>query len=270
VKKLPAVSFFRKKSLSDSPIFIFAASWRTGSTLLQRILNASGEVFIWGEPAFLPQARALYERTRTYFEKVKYNRNRAFAKTVGKWIPVVSPLPEGAIRALKLFFEELYGRETIALGLKRWGFKEVRAGAVENIIFLKKLYPQAKFLFLVRNPYDTYKSLKGKKFHHDFQNSFEPIDIWSNNVREFFAHEEVQKYCLLVRYEDIVKASKKENAELKKIAAHVGISLRDAMYEELAAKVDSSGAEKLLTSEETATINSIVAETASLVHYELL
>lgn len=270
MKKLSNISIFCKKSFNASPIFIFAASWRTGSTLLQRVLNASGEVFIWGEPAFLGQARVLYERTRTHFEKVEYNRNKAFDKTIGKRIPVVSPRPEQVTKAFRLFFDELYGKEVMALGLKRWGFKEVRADAVKNMIFLKELYPQAKFLFLVRNPYDTYKSMKGKKFHGNFEDPFEPICIWNENVRQFFTIEEVKKYCLLVRYEDIVKVSIEDNVQLRNITDHVNVSIKKKMYEELAIKVDASGDEKSLTSEEIAKINNIVAETAPLLRYELL
>ena len=34
---------------SYSPIFIFTTGWRTGSTLLQRLITSSGETLIWGE-----------------------------------------------------------------------------------------------------------------------------------------------------------------------------------------------------------------------------
>ncbi|MBW1744549.1 MAG: glycosyltransferase, partial [Deltaproteobacteria bacterium] len=46
---------FRRKMESSvaaqakAPIFVFAAAWRTGSTLLQRILNAAPGILIWGE-----------------------------------------------------------------------------------------------------------------------------------------------------------------------------------------------------------------------------
>jgi hypothetical protein len=32
---------------NEYPCFIFAASWRTGSTLIQRLINASGEIYLW-------------------------------------------------------------------------------------------------------------------------------------------------------------------------------------------------------------------------------
>src|SRR5688572_31225972 len=34
----------------EAPIFIFAAGWRSGSTLLQRLLISGGDALIWGEP----------------------------------------------------------------------------------------------------------------------------------------------------------------------------------------------------------------------------
>ena len=35
---------------SESPIFLLATSWRSGSTLLQRILVTDRRVMLWGEP----------------------------------------------------------------------------------------------------------------------------------------------------------------------------------------------------------------------------
>ena len=32
------------------PVFLLAAGWRSGSTLVQRLLASSGELLMWGEP----------------------------------------------------------------------------------------------------------------------------------------------------------------------------------------------------------------------------
>ena len=37
-------------SSEESPVFLLAAGWRSGSTLLQRIIASSGDVLMWGEP----------------------------------------------------------------------------------------------------------------------------------------------------------------------------------------------------------------------------
>ncbi|GAW95534.1 MULTISPECIES: hypothetical protein [Colwellia] len=34
----------------DAPVFILSAGWRSGSTLLQRMIMTSGDRMIWGEP----------------------------------------------------------------------------------------------------------------------------------------------------------------------------------------------------------------------------
>ncbi|MEO0535490.1 MAG: hypothetical protein AAF215_16660 [Cyanobacteria bacterium P01_A01_bin.123] len=36
-------------SVADSPIFVFSAGWRSGSTLLQRLVMSDKSVVIWGE-----------------------------------------------------------------------------------------------------------------------------------------------------------------------------------------------------------------------------
>src|SRR6266487_3786669 len=37
-------------SPADTPIFLFGAGWRCGSTWVQRLLMSSGQALIWGEP----------------------------------------------------------------------------------------------------------------------------------------------------------------------------------------------------------------------------
>ena len=36
--------------LEKGPVFLFSAGWRSGSTLLQRLITHGGEVMMWGEP----------------------------------------------------------------------------------------------------------------------------------------------------------------------------------------------------------------------------
>ena len=34
----------------DEPVFLFSAGWRSGSTLLQRLIMSDASIFVWGEP----------------------------------------------------------------------------------------------------------------------------------------------------------------------------------------------------------------------------
>lgn len=251
------------------PVFIFAASWRTGSTLLQRVVNASGEVFVWGEPGFLPEARGLFVCLENYLMQVKWRREDGFGEAVGKWIAVVSPDPKRVKDAFLSFFEDLYNKETISLGRARWGFKEVRANAVAHIRFLQTLYPKARFLFLVRDPWDMYQSVKGKKFHANFENPLQPVHVWRNNVSEFLDDSELQESCLLIRYEELVKQTHENNDLLHKIADHLGISICGKMFLELEARTDPSGDTFPLVKDELTSVTRIAGDAAKRLGYEL-
>lgn len=261
----------RKWKKSGPPVFIFAASWRTGSTLLQRIINASEEVFVWGEPGVLPEMRGLFVCLRKYLGQVKWQRDRvgAFDGAIGKWIPVVSPDPEHVKGAFVAFFEELYARETVFLGWPRWGFKEVRSDAVAHMLFLQELYPEARFLFLVRNPWDMYRSIKGKQFHANFENPLQPAQVWRDNVCEYLDNPGIGACCLLIRYEELITQTRESNALLRKVASHLGISLSGKMYLELEARTDSSGANTHLGEEEIKSVSRIVSDAAIRLGYEL-
>ena len=256
-----------KEQRTGPPIFIFAASWRTGSTLLQRIVNASGEVFIWGEPGFLPEARGLFICLGSYLERVKWRRKDAFDGAVGKWIQIVSPDPKRINAAFVSFFEELYIKETKSLGFPRWGFKEVRANAVAHIRFLRSIYPDARFLFLVRNPWDIYKSIKGKDFHSTFEYPLQPVQVWRDNVTEFLNDTEIAETCLMVRYEELVKQTREDYALLQEISAHLGIGISNKMFLELGMRTDPSGGNIHLDDDDTKSVANIVGDAAQRLGY---
>jgi hypothetical protein len=253
----------------DRPVFIFAICWRTGSTLLQRVINASGQIFIWGEPAFLPEAAALFNRLQDYLGRVEHNREKAFQGKVGAWIPVVSPPPERAVNAFRVFFDELYARETSDRGMNRWGFKEVRSQAVSHIKLLREIFPHARFIFLVRDPYDTYKSVKGKKFFSRFKDPFQPVKIWNKNAIEFLRDKEIEEICLLVRYEELIQQSQDNHQLLEKIALHIQIEISGKMFQEIGSQTDPSGAGTHLDEDEIRVISGIVENSAQQLGYEI-
>lgn len=259
----------KDKTDLKSPVFIYAASWRTGSTLLQRIINASKDIFVWGEPAFLPEVRNLYERAESYLNKVTWSRRTALHSNAGKWAAVISPPPERLKRATKAFFKGLYQEETENFGMKRWGFKEVRSNAVANMCLIKGLYPDCKFLFLVRDPYDTYRSIKGKEFHANFKEPMEPIKVWSNNVTEFLDDTTIGKNALLIRYEDLASITKNNNALLNEITGHIRTKLTNKMYRQMEIRIDSSGTGSDLTYDELRTISQIAGKAAKRLGYAI-
>jgi hypothetical protein len=149
---------------NDAPIFVLGCGWRTGSTLLQRILVTDPGVLLWGEPlgdlGLLSNIAQMLAQVPSFR---KLNRCALVGKPAASslavsWIANLSPPGEDFRCALRTLVDNWLGRPALERGFARWGFKEVRLGAAEAMI-LHWLYPRAKFLLLTRHPYDCYRSL---------------------------------------------------------------------------------------------------------------
>lgn len=194
----------------ERPLFIFSAGWRSGSTLLQRLVNSSGEYVIWGEP----YARADYVA-----------RLVASLRPISPWWPsdedVVDPAAgDGAadrwtanlhpplaalVEAHRDFFRTLFavpGAEAPS-----WGFKEVRLGG-EEALYLKFLFPRCRILFLVRDPADAYASYRlWRSWYRSWPEGQVRTPaaygrLWGELACSFAARRE-QLGAFLVRYEDL-------------------------------------------------------------------
>lgn len=154
-----------------SPIFITSCGWRSGSTLLQRLLNSSPEVMVFGEAydnAFLLPHLALTLSVFAATEAIDFDflpmpcspEFRALCATLQKgWTANITP-PVSYLKCAHLAsFEVLFGEVAKAAGRPRWGVKMVRATAVVAK-YLRWLYPAAKIIFLYRDPYSAFRSYK--------------------------------------------------------------------------------------------------------------
>lgn len=203
---------------SQAPIFIFSAGWRSGSTLLQRLVLSDNTVFIWGEPyAHCNLVRSLANSLRcfsatepndTFFLNNHLASTKEAEQISEKWVANLYPMPDDLRKAHRVFFKTLYEEPAQAVGYPRWGFKEVRLSG-EYAHYLKFLFPDAKFLFLYRNPYDAYRSYKSFRAWYDVWPE-KPIGtpfrygmLWKRLLSSFLdTCQDVDGF--LVRYEDLV------------------------------------------------------------------
>lgn len=162
--------------------------------------------------------------------------------------------------------------DTLALGYERWGTKEVRANALEHMELLSEIFPKSKYIFLIRNPYDIYQSIKGKIFHNNFDNPYIPIQIWNDNVYHIFNNKkDIKNKCLIVKYEDLINNTKINYKSLADIASHLNISINDDMFEEINTVIDSSkNISNKLTNHEVYAINNIIKETINISGYKIM
>lgn len=148
-----------------SPVFVLSTGWRTGSTLLQRLLMTDRRLLLWGEPlgrfGLLTRISAAVCGMESEWPPDEFWIDRRQPEDLTTtWVANLFP-PAADFRAsLRALFERWLGEPARARGFARWGFKEVRLGAAEATV-LRWLYPAAHFVVITRDPVAAYSSVKG-------------------------------------------------------------------------------------------------------------
>ena len=231
------------------PVFVLSSSWRSGSTLLQRFITATGEVLVWGETggALSALADALKgweqitaDSTRRFPGGVGGKGEAAYGKFIaspkaehaGQWIANLAPPYADIADGLRGLFDTLYGQRAESLGYPRYGIKETRCD-LDTARKLRGLFPDARFLFLVRNPIDVALSLKrrnwmGRKQGHATLKFY--AEHWRTRSMQFRQAD----FGLTLRYEDFIA----EPALQDKVLEYLEIGARPPADFIRASKVD--------------------------------
>ena len=227
----------------EEPIFLLSAGWRSGSTLLQRLIMSDPRVLIWGEPydeCGMVQALA---GTMTAFRAgwppaEYYYDGTPPGKLSGDWIANLFPSLQDLRKGHRALFDAMFSVPAKRAGASRWGIKEVRLG-IEHAFYLRWLYPRSRLLFLYRNPLDAFRSYSrhGRSWYDTFPDKpiFTPTDFgthWRRLMAGFLEHAK-RLDALMVRYEDLVG----HHPPLEEIEAHLGIAINRSV---LGDKVGSS------------------------------
>lgn len=146
------------------PVFVLASGWRSGSTLMQRLVASTNEILMWGEPYDLS---ALVVRMADSLRPAgaRWPPQDSIvegAPDAGDWTAKAYPHPEHLMAAHRAFFDRLFAVPAHEAGFDRWGLKEVRLDG-EHAHYLQRLFPDARFVFVHRNPYDAFLSYRA--FH---------------------------------------------------------------------------------------------------------
>lgn len=153
------------KNCDEEPIFIFSAGWRSGSTLLQRMLMQHNEnLVMWGEPYHLcnifdgltNQVRAF---TPDWPDDAYFLGGRDRNRLSGQWVANLYPDVDDLVKAHREFLSSLFVRPAVQTGATRWGIKVVRL-SITHAAYLNKIYPRCKSIFLCRNPLYSYASYR--------------------------------------------------------------------------------------------------------------
>jgi hypothetical protein len=227
----------------NQPIFIFSAGWRSGSTMLQRLITATGSVLVWGEAGGaidrLADASACYEqmlgpggqRFKHGFGGNGAKEYQAFVASgregFNKWIACMNPPAETFMQAFRAFLETVYARQAAELGYANWGIKEVQSGR-EAADFLHALYPDARFIFLVRHPVACLTSIK----RHDWLDrpkDPKALEYYASHWARLAGDFRQMDFGQLVKYEDLVSSPETQ----ARLGAYLGLDALPGRFKEV-------------------------------------
>ena len=153
------------QTCDERPVFIFSAGWRSGSTLLQRMLMQNNEnILMWGEPFHLCHifdglANQFRAFTPEWPNASHFLGGRARGRLSDQWVANLYPDVDDLVRAHREFLRALFVEPANRAGASRWGIKVVRL-SITHAKYLKKLYPRSKSIFLCRDPVHSYASYR--------------------------------------------------------------------------------------------------------------
>lgn len=178
------------------PIFIISLP-RSGSTLLQRILNNHSEIATTSEPWLLLPLIYMIKRTGLVSEYSHTSSYIALADLIKK----LPNKEDDFYDSIRLFADSIYSK--FCQDQKYFVDKTPRYFLIIDDIY--KIYPDAKFIYLVRNPLDIIASIMTTWHNNRFLKLYKNyIDIYKGPLLIHDAFKRYQNNSFLVRYEELV------------------------------------------------------------------
>jgi Sulfotransferase family len=218
-----------------SPVFIVGHG-RSGTTLLRMMLSAHPEIFISSEGAYICPLRSqisIYGDLRDPANLTKLH------KDLSPWLEAVNflnpPRVQDVIEWVDRFdcderslitFYGTWEARTLGRGdLTWWGDNE--PSHVFNIPYLKELFPNSKFILMIRDPRDVYASFKTT--WPDSPNTAESVAmLWERCLLDgvLAASRLGSGVVQQVRYENLVM---NPETQLKEICGFLNVEYTDAV-----------------------------------------
>ncbi|MGD8313507.1 MAG: sulfotransferase [Syntrophobacterales bacterium] len=209
---------------ANFPIFLLGTG-RCGSTLLQKILNSVENIMIYGE-----HGGFLKDVAKAYFLNLE-------DKMIEKYIMsqnVAGKDPHSVFETLKnpqlwSAWTNWYNQETVKNNFRdfiesffnpgslkqkvHWGFKEIRYGLNDRVPeMLADLYPNGRFVFIVRHPVDVIASKISARASKGIEADSHTWVVQNTSFFNFSSENSARGK--IVRYEELINNNSKELTQL--------------------------------------------------------
>jgi hypothetical protein len=212
----------------NAPIIVVAPAHRCGTTLLQRALNSTGVVLIYGEnfqfvdnyPKIL---REITNNLPTRRSRTREIRERVLGGHYDVDASAMYPDYDGYVRLMVANFYRLsrfYDAQSHRHGRSMWGIKH-QIFSLQGFSFFVRLLPQARYIFLYRNVFDVARSGKAR-----FPQSYRSVENyaalgrnWSQNTQ--FMRSRSGNNFLHLEFAEVMD---RPDEVIDRIEAHCGIT----------------------------------------------
>lgn len=263
-----------KTANDDEPIFLLSAGWRSGSTLLQRLIMSDSRVLVWGEPydecGMIQALAATMTAFRAGWPPAEYFYDGKPPDDLsGDWVANLFPALVDLRDGHRALFDVTFAEPARRAGASRWGIKEVRLG-IEHAAYLRWLYPGSRLIFLYRDPLSAFRSYArhGRSWYDTFPDK--PMftasafgSHWRRLMAGFLERAE-QFDALLLRYEDLVGPS----PPIERIERHLDIRVDRAVLEDKVGSSEGRGGKVAVSRLEKWLLRRAVSPLARQVGYE--
>jgi len=215
---------------TTAPIFVLSAGGPGDGTVIEQLLLSTRQVFLWGEQRgiFVENLLRIVEDMRSLKSpRTQGYREKSLENGAGSPAPSVHPELAVIQEGCREFLERVLGQTARARGYPRWGMNETRLGR-DAALFLQELFPDARFILLVRNPAASLQAIKSTApYSQDFADDPAAfLQSWAKIGQELVAVKGDLRRAQLFRYEDLLAHPQQALNAISQIA-DIPVSLFD-------------------------------------------
>jgi len=208
------------------PVFVIAPTARNGITLIQRLLNSSGQIIVYGENLHLihslpSMAITAVESHRQAASEFDNARKQFLAGQTEGWTSNLWPDTARFANALcEAFYNAavVYEQCSREYGYGRWGLKNPLKDPY-IIPRMLTLLPNCRFVFMHRHLFDVVRSAKARRFITNQQQLIEYAQLYQANMNAVLNTPRPQ--TMIIRHADLVADPE---PVLSRLEAFVGVS----------------------------------------------